>query len=91
MTVFLDEKSRVIVQGITGKQGFEHTQKMVLSGTNIVAGVNPKKAGTKVEFEKRGNSKNLQVDVYATVLEAKEATKANVSVVPVPPLFTKMQ
>ncbi|QPK93844.1 succinate--CoA ligase subunit alpha [Actinomyces sp. zg-332] len=91
MTVFLNEKSRVIVQGITGKQGYEHTQKMVYSGTNIVAGVNPRKAGSVVDFQKSevGSQEKVQVKVFGTVLEAKEETNANVSVVFVPPLYTK--
>lgn len=91
MTVFLDENSRVIVQGITGKQGYEHTQKMIFSGTNIVGGVNPRKAGTTVEFDKfeSDSQAKVEVTVFGSVLEAKEKTQANVSVVFVPPLYTK--
>lgn len=87
MSIFLDENSRVLVQGITGKQGYKHTHKMLLSGTNIVAGVNPRKAGTVVEFDLEGLNK--EVSVYASVAEAKEQTGANVSVVFVPPLYAK--
>lgn len=89
MTVFLDENSKVIVQGITGKQGYEHTQKMVLSGTKIVGGVNPRKAGTTVEFDTTITGEKLSVDVFESVKQAKDITGANVSVVFVPPLYTK--
>lgn len=89
MTVFLDENSKVIVQGITGKQGYEHTQKMVLSGTKIVGGVNPRKAGTTVEFDTTITGEKLSVDVFESIKQAKDITGANVSVVFVPPLYTK--
>ena len=51
MSIFLNADSKVIVQGMTGSEGMKHTQRMLRSGTNIVGGVNPRKAGTKVEFE----------------------------------------
>ncbi|MEN3361256.1 MAG: succinyl-CoA synthetase alpha subunit, partial [Mycobacteriales bacterium] len=49
MAVFLDESSRIVVQGITGSEGTKHTRRMVASGTRIVAGVNPRKAGQEVD------------------------------------------
>ncbi|HVQ94561.1 MAG TPA: succinate--CoA ligase subunit alpha [Mycobacteriales bacterium] len=74
MAVFLDESSRVVVQGITGSEGTKHTRRMVASGTRIVAGVNPRKAGQEVDG----------IPVLGTVAEAVLAG-ANVSVVFVPP------
>ena len=83
MAIFLNENSRVLVQGMTGSEGMKHTNRMIASGTNIVAGVNPRKAGESVEVQ--GQS----IPVYGTVVEAMEATGADVSVVFVPPAFTK--
>ncbi|MDQ3600621.1 MAG: succinate--CoA ligase subunit alpha, partial [Actinomycetota bacterium] len=51
MAIFLDSESRVVVQGMTGSEGRKHTQRMLNSGTRIVGGVNPNKAGQSVEFE----------------------------------------
>ena len=51
MSIFLNENSKVIVQGMTGSEGRKHTQRMLASGTAIVGGVNPKKAGESVDFE----------------------------------------
>jgi succinyl-CoA synthetase alpha subunit len=68
---------------MTGSEGMKHTNRMIASGTNIVAGVNPRKAGESVEVQ--GQS----IPVYGTVAEAMEATGADVSVVFVPPAFTK--
>ena len=84
MAIFLDSDSKVIVQGMTGSEGMKHTTRMLASGTNVVGGVNPRKAGTSVEFD-GGTS----IPVYGTVAESVEATGANVSVVFVPPAFTK--
>ena len=83
MAIFLTESSKVIVQGMTGSEGTKHTARMLRSGTNIVGGVNPRKAGETVEFA--GKS----VPVFGTVKEAMETTHADVSVVFVPPKFTK--
>jgi succinyl-CoA synthetase alpha subunit len=74
----------VIVQGMTGSEGMKHTQRMLDSGTSIVGGVNPRKAGTTVEFE--GGTK---VPVFGSVAEAMKETGADVSVLFVPPAFTK--
>ncbi|WP_374928887.1 succinate--CoA ligase subunit alpha [Kytococcus sedentarius] len=84
MAIFLNNDSKVIVQGMTGSEGMKHTQRMLTSGTNVVGGVNPKKAGTEVEFEG-----GASVPVFGSVKEAMEATGANVSVLFVPPKFSK--
>ncbi|GAA4726167.1 succinate--CoA ligase subunit alpha [Pedococcus ginsenosidimutans] len=84
MAIFLDENSKVIVQGMTGSEGMKHTQRMLASGTSIVGGVNPRKAGTTVEFDG-----GVSVPVYGTVAEAMKETGANVSVIFVPPAFAK--
>ena len=51
MSIFLDGNSKVIVQGMTGSEGRKHTRRMLGAGTNVVGGVNPRKAGTSVEFD----------------------------------------
>jgi len=84
MAIFLNADSKVIVQGMTGSEGMKHTQRMLRSGTAIVGGVNPRKAGTDVEFEG-----GVTVPVFGSVSEAMEATGANVSVAFVPAPFTK--
>ena len=84
MAIFLNADSKVIVQGMTGSEGMKHTQRMLRSGTAIVGGVNPRKAGTDVEFEG-----GVSVPVFGSVSEAMEATGANVSVAFVPAPFTK--
>ncbi|GAA4620424.1 succinate--CoA ligase subunit alpha [Saccharopolyspora hordei] len=83
MAIFLNENSKVIVQGITGSEGTKHTARMLRAGTNIVGGVNARKAGQTVEIEGK------QLTVFGTVKEAMEATGADVSVVFVPPKFAK--
>ena len=84
MAIFLDSDSKIIVQGMTGSEGMKHTQRMLGSGSNIVGGVNPKKAGETVTFE-TGES----IPVFGTVREAIQATGANVTVIFVPAKFTK--
>ena len=79
MAIFLTADSKVIVQGITGSEGTKHTRRMVASGTNVVGGVNPKKAGSDVDG----------IPVFATVAEAMSATGADVTVIFVPPAFAK--
>ena len=83
MSIFLNENSKVIVQGITGSEGTKHTTKMLAAGTNIVGGVNARKAGTSVSI----GGKDLTV--FGTVEEAMKETGADVSVVFVPPKFAK--
>lgn len=83
MAIFLNENSKVIVQGITGSEGSKHTARMLRSGTNIVGGVNARKAGQTVEIEGK------ELAVYGSVQEAMKETGADVSVVFVPAKFTK--
>jgi succinyl-CoA synthetase alpha subunit len=83
MTIFINESSKVIVQGMTGSEGTKHTRRMLVSGTNIVAGVTPGKGGQVVEIE------GHNLPVFNTVAEAMAATGANVSVIFVPPKFAK--
>ncbi|MGZ4574327.1 MAG: succinate--CoA ligase subunit alpha [Mycobacteriaceae bacterium] len=79
MAIFLTKDSKVIVKGITGSEGTKHTRRMVAGGTNIVGGVNPRKAGADVDG----------IPVFATVAEAMKETGADVSVIFVPPAFAK--
>ncbi len=83
MAIFLNENSRIIVQGMTGAEGMKHTTRMLKSGSNIVGGVNPRKAGEIVEID------GTSLPVFGTVAEAMAATGANVSVIFVPPAFAK--
>jgi succinyl-CoA synthetase alpha subunit len=83
MAIWLTKDSKVIVQGITGSEGSKHTKRMLAAGTNVVGGVNPRKAGTKVDFD------GTELPVFATVAEAIKETGADVSVIFVPPAFTK--
>jgi succinyl-CoA synthetase alpha subunit len=78
MAIFINENTKVIVQGMTGSEGTKHTARMLKSGTNIVGGVTPGKGGQNVEIE--GKS----LPVFNTVAEAMAATGANASVVFVP-------
>ena len=82
MAIFLTEQSKVVVQGMTGSEGMKHTTRMLASGTNIVGGVNPRKAGESVDIE------GTSLPVFGTVAESMAATGADVSVVFVPPAFT---
>ena len=83
MSIFLTENSKVIVQGMTGSEGRKHTQRMLASGTAVVGGVNPSKAGQSVEFD------GASVPVFGSVGDAMKETGADVSVVFVPPKFAK--
>jgi succinyl-CoA synthetase alpha subunit len=77
MAVFIDKKSKVLVQGITGRDGSFHAEQMKKYGTNVVGGVTPGKGGTKVGA----------IPVFNTMSEAVAATGANTSVIYVPPPF----
>ena len=77
MATLVDENIRLLVQGITGREGTFHTQQAVAYGTKVVAGVTPGKGGTSVEG----------IPVFNTVREAREKTGANASVIFVPPAF----
>lgn len=76
MGILIGNDTRLIVQGITGSQGRYHTQQMLAYGTNVTAGVTPGKGGSSL----------FGVPIYHTVLEAKEATHANTSIIFVPPV-----
>jgi succinyl-CoA synthetase alpha subunit len=83
MAIWLTKESKVIVQGMTGSEGSKHTRRMLAAGTNIVGGVNPRKAGTSVDFD------GTNVSVFGSVAEAMAQTGADVTVIFVPPAFTK--
>jgi len=78
MSIIIDKDTRLIVQGITGREGMFHSEQMLAYGTNVVAGVTPGKGGQEV----------LGVPVFNTVKEAKDATDANATVIFVPAKFT---
>ena len=78
MSIFLDDKSTVIVQGITGRDGSFHSKQMLEYGTKIVAGVTPGKGGHQFEGT---------VPIFNTVADAVAATGANTSVIYVPPMY----
>lgn len=83
MAIFLTKESKVIVQGMTGSEGQKHTKRMLASGTNIVGGVNPRKAGQSVDFD------GTEIPVFGSVKDAVEKTGADVTVIFVPEKFTK--
>ncbi len=88
MTIFLNKDSKVIVQGITGGEGSKHTARMLAAGTQVVGGVNARKAGTTVlHTDQAGNP--VELPVFASVAEAIEQTGADVSIAFVPPAYTK--
>ncbi|AVP67640.1 succinate--CoA ligase subunit alpha [Rhodococcus hoagii] len=88
MAIFLTKDSKVIVQGITGGEGTKHTALMLKAGTQVVGGVNARKAGTTVSHtDKDGNA--VELPVFATVAEAMKETGADVSIAFVPPAFSK--
>ncbi|RKZ25750.1 succinate--CoA ligase subunit alpha, partial [bacterium] len=78
MAIYVDENTKVVVQGITGRDGSFHTKAMLDYGTKIVAGVTPGKGGQKVEG----------VPVFDTMLDAVNETGANTSIIFVPPKFS---
>ncbi|GAA2302932.1 succinate--CoA ligase subunit alpha [Streptomyces kunmingensis] len=83
MAIYLTKESKVLVQGMTGAEGMKHTRRMIASGTNVVGGVNPRKAGRTVDFDDRA------VPVFGSVAEGVEATGADTTVVFVPPAFAR--
>lgn len=83
MAIFLNEKSRVIVQGMTGSEGTKHSKRMLATGTKIVGGVTPGKGGQIVEID------GVKIPVFNSVKEAMAESGANVSVLFVPPKFAK--
>ncbi|MEP7088291.1 MAG: succinate--CoA ligase subunit alpha [Gemmatimonadota bacterium] len=78
MSIYIDKTSRVVIQGITGRDGSFHARQMREYGTNVVSGVTPGKGGQKFDGE---------VPIFDTVADAVAQTKANVSVIYVPPPF----
>lgn len=88
MSIYLNKDSKVIVQGITGGEGTKHTALMLKAGTNVVGGVNARKAGTTVTHKDAAGN-DVELPVYASVEEAIRETGADVSIAFVPPAFTK--
>ncbi|HEV7593518.1 MAG TPA: succinate--CoA ligase subunit alpha [Gemmatimonadaceae bacterium] len=78
MSIFIDKSTRLIVQGITGRDGSFHTKQMIEYGTQVVGGVTPGKGGQRFEET---------VPIFNTVAEAVKATGANTTVIYVPPMF----
>jgi succinyl-CoA synthetase alpha subunit len=78
VSIFIDKSTRLIVQGITGRDGSFHTKQMIEYGTQVVGGVTPGKGGQKFEDK---------VPIFNTVAEAVRATQANATVIYVPPMF----
>lgn len=88
MSIYLNKDSKVIVQGITGGEGTKHTALMLKAGTQVVGGVNARKAGTTVSHtDKDGNA--VELPVFGSVAEAMKETGADVSIAFVPGAFTK--
>jgi succinyl-CoA synthetase alpha subunit len=83
VAIFLDENSRIVVSGITGTEGAKHTARMLAAGTNVVGGVNPRKAGQHVEIA------TSKLPVFGSVAESMAATGADVCVLFVPPPFVE--
>ena len=79
MSIIINKNTKVIVQGITGSEGTFHSSQMIEYGTNIVAGVTPGKGGQKAI--------NETIPVFNSIIEAKEVTQANASIIFVPPAF----
>src|SRR5699024_11260957 len=73
--------------GMPGSGGMRHATRMLASGTNLVGGANPRKAGTAVDFEVDGETRTIPV--FGTVAEAMAETGADVSVLFVPPAFSR--
>jgi succinyl-CoA synthetase alpha subunit len=78
VSIFIDKSTRLIVQGITGRDGSFHTRQMIEYGTQVVGGVTPGKGGQKFEDK---------VPIFNTVAQAVKATQANATVIYVPPMF----
>ena len=81
MSILVDKNTRLLVQGITGREGTFHTNQMIAFGTNVVGGVVPGKGGQTFEGE------GATVPIFDSVREAAEATEANASIIFVPARF----
>ena len=79
MSILLDKKTRVVVQGITGSEGSFHTKQMIEYGTNVVGGITPGKGGQKFE--------NTNIPIFNTVADAVKEVKAEAATIFVPPAF----
>jgi succinyl-CoA synthetase alpha subunit len=83
MAIYVTKESKVLVQGMTGAEGMKHTRRMLAAGTDVVGGVNPRKAGQSAGFDGQA------VPVFGSVADGMRATGADVTVVFVPPAFAK--
>jgi succinyl-CoA synthetase alpha subunit len=90
MSILIDKDTRLLVQGITGREGMFHTQTMLEYGTNVVGGVTPGKGGQEVAFEVSmgGAHRTIKLPVFNTVREALDKVTPNVSILFVPARFT---
>lgn len=94
MAIYLTKESKILVQGMTGGEGMKHTRRMLAAGTDVVGGVNPRKAGHTVDFDVPQRLEGLggtpiAVPVFGSVAAGMRATGADVTVVFVPPAFAK--
>ncbi|WP_406467387.1 succinate--CoA ligase subunit alpha [Streptomyces hirsutus] len=94
MAIHLTKESKVLVQGMTGGEGMKHTRRMLAAGTDVVGGVNPRKAGRTVDFDVPQCLNGLggtptAVPVFGSVADGIQATGADVTVVFVPPAFAR--
>ncbi|MQA83298.1 MAG: succinate--CoA ligase subunit alpha [Streptosporangiales bacterium] len=89
MAIFLNERSRILVQGITGSEGGRHTRRMRAAGTNVVAGVTPGKGGQTFDGGDGTGDSRVPIPVFDTVADAVAQTGADVSVIFVPARFAK--
>jgi succinyl-CoA synthetase alpha subunit len=88
MSIFVNSETKVIVQGITGGEATIHTARMLKAGTQIVGGVNARKAGTTVSHEDH-DGRQIELPVFGSVAEAMDTTGADASIIFVPPKFAK--
>ena len=86
MSILVGIDTKLVVQGITGKEGTYHTSQMIEYGTNVVAGVTPGKGGLKYKGNEK-DSFSKEVPVFNTVADAVDQAGANTSVIFVPPAF----
>ncbi|MBI3740041.1 MAG: succinate--CoA ligase subunit alpha, partial [Chloroflexi bacterium] len=86
MSILIDQKTKVIVQGISGREGEFHTRQMLEYGTKIVGGTRPGRGGEKMQFQisRNGSAETILVPIFDTMAEAVAATNANASVIYVP-------